>query len=38
MGMSRKRDGEVILKLDLEKAYDQVDWNFLKQTMRLCYA
>jgi hypothetical protein len=25
----------VILKLDFEKVYDKVDWNFLQQTLRI---
>ena len=25
----RKKDTRVLCKLDIEKAYDQVDWNFL---------
>lgn len=26
--------GEVALKLDISKAYDRVDWEFLKESMR----
>jgi hypothetical protein len=25
----------VVLKLDFEKAYDKVNWNFLQQTLRM---
>jgi hypothetical protein len=31
---SKKLNG-VILKLDFEKAYDQVKWSFLQQTLRI---
>ena len=29
----RKKDTGVLYKLDIEKAYDQVDWNFLVMVM-----
>jgi hypothetical protein len=31
----RKRMSGVVLKLDFEKAYDKVNWNFLQQTLRI---
>ncbi|WVZ96489.1 hypothetical protein U9M48_042121 [Paspalum notatum var. saurae] len=31
---SRKKDG-VMIKLDFEKAYDKVNWDFLQQTLRM---
>jgi hypothetical protein len=31
----RKRMSGVVLKLDFEKAYDNVNWNFLQQTLRM---
>ena len=30
-----KKLNEVILKLDFEKTYDKVKWNFLQQTLRM---
>jgi len=30
-----KKLNGVILKLDFEKAYDKVKWNFLQQTLRM---
>jgi hypothetical protein len=29
----RKKMSGVILKLDFEKAYDKINWNFLQQTL-----
>jgi hypothetical protein len=31
---TKKQDG-VIFKIDLEKAYDKVNWNFLQQTLKM---
>jgi hypothetical protein len=31
---TKKKDG-VIFKIDFEKAYDKVNWNFLQQTLRM---
>jgi len=33
--LQRKKLNGVILKLDFEKAYDKVKWNFLQQTLRM---
>lgn len=33
MNKSRKKKGEMVYKLDLEKAYDRVDWDFLRHTL-----
>lgn len=30
---SKDKKGGMIAKIDLEKAYDKIDWNFLKQTL-----
>ena len=30
----RKKDTRVLCKFDIEKAYDEVDWNFLVMVMR----
>lgn len=34
MRRSKKKKGEVAYKIDLEKAYDHVDWDFLRQTLQ----
>ena len=33
--LHRKKLDGIILKLDFEKAYDKVKWNFLQQAMRM---
>jgi hypothetical protein len=33
--MHRKKQSGVILKLDFEKAYDKLNWNFIQQTLRM---
>lgn len=32
---NRGQEGEVALKLDISKAYNRVNWNFLKNTMKM---
>lgn len=34
MKKSKRKKGDLILKLDLEKVYDRVDWAFLQDTLR----
>lgn len=31
MRHKKNKKGEIVVKIDLEKAYDQVDWNFLEK-------
>jgi hypothetical protein len=31
--MHRKKQSGVILKIDFEKAYDKLNWNFIQQTL-----
>lgn len=31
----RKKNANMILKLDLEKAFDKIEWPFIKETLRL---
>jgi hypothetical protein len=33
--MHRKKQNEVILKIDFEKTYDKVKWPFLFQTLKI---
>ena len=33
--LHKKKKNGVILKLDFEKAYDKVNWSFVKQTLRM---
>ena len=35
MSQKKKKQSAIILKLDFEKAYDKVNWNFLQQTLRM---
>jgi len=33
--LHRKKQSGVILKIDFEKAYDKVRWDFLRQTLQM---
>lgn len=33
LNKKKSKRGDIVFKLDLEKAYDRVDWSFLKKTL-----
>lgn len=33
MNKKKSKNGDLVLKLDLEKAYDMVNWDFLKEAL-----
>ena len=33
--LKKKKQSGIILKIDFEKAYDKVNWNFLQQALRM---
>lgn len=35
MHKSKKKKGDMVIQLDLEKAYNRVDWDFLRETLIL---
>jgi len=36
MKKSKSKKGDMVFRLDLEKAYDRVYWNFIKHTLIVC--
>jgi len=33
--LHRRKHNEMIFKIDVDKAYDKVNWNFLQQALRM---
>jgi hypothetical protein len=33
--MHRKKQDDLIFKVDFEKAYDKINWSFVQQTLRM---